>query len=98
MLALHFTRIGGSTQTEEILLPNDIRRKLDTGDDESRRVHPRGDEKYAQSSEGTGDSGVTWRRRQVLRSRTKKLVILNRGFVGIPPSPRFFISVHSKGS
>jgi hypothetical protein len=59
---LHFNRIGGSTQTEEISVAKDISRKLDTGETtESRRVHPRGDEKYAQSNEGKGDSGVTWR-------------------------------------
>jgi hypothetical protein len=26
-----------------------------------RGSHPRGDRKYAQASEGTGDRGVTWR-------------------------------------
>src|SRR5260221_9336087 len=73
MLVLHFTRISGSTQTEDT---------------------PCSDEQYAQSSEGPGDSAVTWRRRRALLApRTGTLVIPNREFVGIP-SPRFFISVH----
>ena len=99
MLMLHFTRIGGSTQTEEVPVAKDVSRKLDTGQTTNREgAHPRGDEKYAQSSEGPGDTAVTWRRRRaLLASRTGTLVIPNREFVGIP-SPRFFISVHSGGS
>src|SRR5260370_19605838 len=44
-------------------------------------VHPRGDRKYAQSSEGTGDRGATWRMSRWKRSSARKCWI---------PHPRCF--------
>src|SRR5216684_5413999 len=59
------------------------------------RVHPRGDRKYAQSSEGTGDRGATWRR-WFWRLDTGGWRLDTRKCRGTP-TPGVFVRADSKG-
>jgi hypothetical protein len=75
--------------------------ELDAGD----CIHPRGDGKYAQSNEGTGDRGVKWSIRRRKEDANREIgvprnvahVTADAEEIYPPPLPLFFISVDSRG-
>jgi hypothetical protein len=76
-------RLDFSIDEREVKEAEEVKEEKERG----KGYTPRGDGKYAQSSEGTGDRGATWRiRRALAESRTGKLLI---SLPGVPPPSVF---------